>query len=198
VTAAPASADIVLASTSPYRRELLARIVPQFRAIAPGVDETRLPGETAAKLAARLAAAKALAVADRCPGAVVIGSDQAAELDGAILGKPGDAAAARAQLAAASGRGVTFHTAVCIVDARTQERHAESDVTRVQFRALDAATIARYVERDRPLDCAGAFRVEALGIALFERIESDDPTALVGLPLIALARLLRRCAIDII
>lgn len=195
-----AAVDIVLASTSRYRRELLARIVPQFRTAAPGVDEARLAGEQAGALAQRLANAKARAVAARHPGAVVIGSDQAAELDGSVIGKPGDAATARAQLAAASGRCVVFHTGVCVVDARRDPAIArcEIDVTRVHFRELDAATIARYVDREQPLDCAGSFRAEALGIALFERVEAQDPTALVGLPLIALARLLRGCGIELI
>jgi septum formation protein len=192
--------DLVLASTSRYRRELLARIAPRFRQLAPSVDEHPLPRETAAELATRLALAKAQALAPSQPGALLIGSDQAAELDGVILGKPGTAADAIAQLAAASGRTVTFHTALCLVDTRTAQpgvRHA-LDRTRVHFRHLRREEVERYVEREQPLDCAGSFRAEALGIALFERIETDDPTALIGLPLIALCRLLGEAGIEII
>jgi septum formation protein len=189
----PARLDLVLASTSRYRRELLARLAPAFRAIAPAVDETPRPGEAPAALALRLAEAKARAVAAQCPGALVVGSDQVAELDGRALGKPGTPEAAKAQLAASSGRGVRFHTAVCLVDARREPWACarELDATDVVFRTLDAGEIERYVAAERPLDCAGSFKAEGLGISLFERIDSRDPTALIGLPLIALARLLR-------
>lgn len=189
--------DLVLASTSRYRRELLARLSSAFRAVAPQVDETPLPGEAPAALAARLAEAKARAVAAQCPGALVIGSDQVADLDGRLLGKPGTAAAAKAQLTASSGRSVVFHTALCLVDARTQPFAAatEIDTTAVVFRRLESSEIERYVETERPLDCAGSFKVEGLGISLFERIDSRDPTALIGLPLIALARLLRAAGV---
>ena len=192
--------ELVLASTSPYRAELLARLVPRFRRVAPGVDETPLPGERSADLATRLAQAKARAVAARCAGTLVLASDQAADLHGTILGKPGCAANAVAQLTAASGQIVVFSTAVCLLDARASppREHAAIDTTRVRFRALDADTIARYVARDLPLDCAGSFRVEALGSALFEEIESRDPSALVGLPLIAVARLLRAAGVEVI
>jgi septum formation protein len=191
--------DLVLASTSRYRRDLLARLTPRFRVLAPEVDEAALTGETAAALAVRLAQAKARAVAAQCANAVVIGSDQAAELGGTILGKPGDIQRARAQLAAASGREVNFCTAVCVIDSRrTQPREfAALDTTHVFFRQLEHDEIARYLERERPLDCAGSFKAEALGIALFERIESQDPTALIGLPLIALCRLLDEVGIDV-
>ena len=192
--------DLVLASTSRYRRELLARIVPDFRQLASAVDETPQPDEAPSILAQRLARAKAQAVSLQCPGAIVIGSDQVAELDGIAVGKPGDRSRAQAQLLRASGRTVTFHTAVCVIDAR----HSPStelqalDCTRVCFRKLDAAEIARYLERERPYDCAGSFKAEGLGIALFERIESHDPTALIGLPLIALSRLLRERGVAVI
>jgi 7-methyl-GTP pyrophosphatase len=195
-----AAIDLVLASSSPYRRDLLTRIVPDFRQVRPAVDESPQDGETAAGLAARLARAKARDVAGRCPGAIVIGSDQAAELGDNIVGKPGGFVAAAAQLARASGERVVFHTALCVVDARSPE-HAEreaSDRTCVLFRTLSPADIARYLERERPFDCAGSFKAEGLGIALFERIESVDPTALVGLPLIATCRLLRELGIDVI
>lgn len=186
---------LILASTSAYRRQLLGRIVPQFTVDSPAVDEAPLPGEPPGQTASRLARAKARAVASRQPGAIVIGSDQVAELDGRRLGKPGDAATARVQLQAASGRTVDFHTAVCVIDA-AGTLHEAIDLTRVRFRFLGAADIERYVDREKPFDCAGAFKAEALGIALFEAIESSDPTALIGLPLIATCRLLRDAGID--
>jgi 7-methyl-GTP pyrophosphatase len=183
----------VLASTSRYRRELLGRLVADFRVVAPDVDETPRPGEAPAALAARLAEAKALAVARNHPDALVIGSDQVAELDGRPIGKPGTAERARAQLAASSGRTIAFHTAVCLADARVSPARVVGalDRTDVVFRTLSADEIARYVAREHPLDAAGSFKAEGAGIALFERIETTDPTALIGLPLIALARLLR-------
>ncbi|HKE48032.1 MAG TPA: Maf family nucleotide pyrophosphatase [Rhodanobacteraceae bacterium] len=184
---------LVLASTSRYRRELLSRLVADFRVVGPDVEETPRAGEAPLDLARRLAEAKALAVARACPDAVVIGSDQVAELDGRAIGKPGTPEAARAQLAASSGRTVVFHTALAVVDTRVSPAriaHAV-DRTEVVFRQLGADEIARYVEREQPLDAAGSFKSEGAGIALFERIETSDPTALIGLPLIALARLLR-------
>jgi septum formation protein len=185
--------DLVLASTSRYRRELLARLVSDFRVVAPDVDEAPRAGETPAALAGRLAQAKAVAVAAACPDSLVVGSDQVAELGGRILGKPGTREAARAQLAASSGRTVVFHTAVCLADARSAPPRCEAaiDRTEVVFRPLADEEIARYVDREQPLDCAGSFKAEGLGIALFEHIGTKDPTALIGLPLIALARLLR-------
>jgi septum formation protein len=191
--------DLVLASTSRYRDELLSRLRLPFRTVAPQVDETPLPGEAPRDLACRLARDKALAVAARCPGALVIGSDQVAELDGRPLGKPGTLAAARAQLAASAGRSVLFHTALCLVDARDAAAVTalDCDLTRVVFRALGPEEIARYVAAEQPLDCAGGFKVEGLGIALFERVENEDPTALIGLPLIRLARRLREAGVPI-
>jgi septum formation protein len=194
-----ADVDLVLASTSRYRRELLARLGRPFRMLAADVDETARPGETASALAARLAQAKALAVATRCPDALIVGSDQVAECDGRLLGKPGTAEAACAQLAACSGRSVAFHTALCLVDTRgaAVRTWAAIDATRVVFRDLAPDEIARYVAIEQPLDCAGSFKAESLGITLFERIENDDPSALIGLPLIALARLLRAAGITL-
>lgn len=186
---------VVLASTSPYRGALLARVVPGFETVAPAVDESARAGETPARLAGRLAVAKARDVAARRPGAVVIGSDQVAELDGVALGKPGDAGRARAQLLACAGREVRFHTAVCVIGADGRSRRAR-DLTRVRFLALDPDRIDAYLARERPFDCAGSFKAEALGIALFEAIHSRDPTALVGLPLIATCRLLRAAGIE--
>ena len=185
------SAAVVLASTSRYRAELLGRLLDTFAQAAPGVDETPLPAEAPGARALRLAIAKAEAVAGLHPGALVIGSDQVAELDGRMLDKPGTEAIARAQLHASSGRTVRFHTALCVLDGRDGSRHTHVDLTAVDFRTLSAAEIARYVTRERPLDCAGSFKCEGLGISLFERLRSDDPTALIGLPLIALAGMLR-------
>ena len=182
------SARLVLASTSPYRRELLARLGVAFDTARPDVDETPPPGESPADLARRLAIAKATAVA---AGRVawVIGSDQVASLDGQPLGKPGNRERAIGQLQAMSGRAVAFHTGVCVTNG-DQPRFA-LDTTVVRFRTLEAGEIARYVDRELPFDCAGSFKSEGLGITLFEAIETRDPTALVGLPLIETARLLR-------
>lgn len=182
-----ARAALVLASTSRYRRELLARLGADFEVVAPQVAELALPGETPAATAARLALAKAHAVAALRPDALVIGSDQTATIDGIVaIGKPGDLERARAQLRAASGRTLTFHTAIAVVGlARGFERTALVD-TRVRFRRLDDARIDAYLAREPALDCAGAAKSEGLGIVLIEAIEGPDPTALVGLPLIAL------------
>jgi len=188
---------IVLASTSRYRAELLRRLLPQFGQSAPGTDESPLPDEPPAARALRLAVAKAEAVAREHPGALVIGSDQVAELDGRILDKPGNAERACAQLAASSGREVHFHTALCLFDSRDGRRRTHVDHTHVRFRELNAAEIARYVEREQPLDCAGSFKCEGLGISLFEAIDNHDPSALIGLPLIALARLLREAGVEL-
>lgn len=181
---------LILASTSPYRRELLARLRLDFEVASPDVDESPLPGESPATLAQRLAMAKGFAIAARMPQAWVIGSDQVADLDGRALGKSGGRAAAIGQLQAMSGRVVAFRTAVCVM--RAGIHFAEIDTTLVRFRTLDPAEIARYVDAEHPFDCAGSFKSEGLGIALFDAIEAQDPTALVGLPLIATARLLRQ------
>jgi septum formation protein len=184
---------LILASTSAYRRELLARLGIAFTQIAPEVDESPLSGEAPATLATRLAHAKADAVAKAHPDAWVIGSDQVAELDGQPLGKPGGPERAIAQLHAMSGHDVRFHTAVCVAGATSDASMALIDTTTVRFRTLADAEIARYVDRERPFDAAGSFKAEGLGIALFDAIDSHDPTALIGLPLIGTARLLRRC-----
>lgn len=185
---------LILASTSRYRAELLARLGVAFTTEAPGVDEASRPGETPAALATRLACAKAAAVSARHPDAWSLGSDQVALRDGDVLGKPGTAARCEAQLLASSGREVLFLTAVCLVGPGPRLEHV--DETRVRFRALGAEEIRRYVALEQPLDCAGGFKCEGLGIALFERIESTDPTALVGLPLIWVANALRRVGLD--
>lgn len=183
-------ARLVLGSTSRYRRELLERLGLAFDVDRPEVDEAPRPSESPAALVERLAREKALAVAARHPGAWVIGSDQLAELDGRPLGKPGGREGAIAQLAGMSGRDVVFLTAVCL--ARGAQAHAlQVDRTVVRFRALDAAEIERYVDAEQPFDCAGSFKSEGRGVTLFDAIETSDPTALVGLPLIATARMLR-------
>ena len=179
---------LILASTSIYRRELLSRLGLPFEQARPEVDETALAGEAPAALALRLARAKAAALVNA--DSWVIGSDQVAELDGQPLGKPGTFDAAFAQLSAMSGRSVHFHTAVCL--AGPGAAHSASDLTQVHFRDLSADEIERYLHAESPLDCAGSFKCEGLGISLFEAIDSRDPTALVGLPLIATARLLRQ------
>lgn len=185
---------LVLASTSRHRRALLERLRVPFDVEAPDVDETPRAEETPATLAARLATAKAGAVASRHPGAalLVIGSDQVAELDGVAIGKPGSVDANIALLQRASGRTLTFHTGLCVVDARSGRSETIVEVFRVELRTLDAASIRHYVLTERPLDAAGGFYSEGLGIALFERFEGRDPNALVGLPLMALVDLLAR------
>jgi septum formation protein len=183
-------ARLLLASTSPYRRELLSRLRIPFDIARPEVDETPHPGESPLALAQRLAAAKAATIAMREGNAWVIGSDQVAELDGQPLGKPGGRDQALDQLAAMSGRSVAFRTALCVMH-RDLGRFDAVDTTVVRFRSLAGDEIARYVDAEHPFDCAGSFKSEGLGIALFEAIETTDPTALVGLPLIATARLLR-------
>jgi septum formation protein len=187
---------LILASTSRYRRELLGRLGLPFECAAPAVDETATPGEAPAATAARLARAKAQAIASSHPDALVIGSDQIAELDGAALGKPGSRERSRAQLAAASGRSVRFHTGVCVLHAASARELQHVDATEVRFRVLDAGMIERYLDRESALDCAGGFKCEGLGISLFEAIESRDPTALIGLPLIAVVRMLATFGID--
>lgn len=184
------AAPLVLASTSRYRRELLERLRVPFSVRAPRVDETPRAGETAAALAERLALAKAWAVATDAPDALVIGSDQAADLDGRIIGKPGTHAAARMQLQTASGRSAVFHTAVALVHAATSRSWCERIDTRVVYRRLDADEIDAYLNAEPALDCAGSAKAEGLGIALLDSVESNDPTALIGLPLIAVCRLL--------
>jgi len=183
---------LILASRSPYRRQLLKRLGLPFKARAPGVAERARPGESPRQRALRLAADKALAVAQGHPGAWVIGSDQVADCGGQVLDKPGTAARARSQLRQSSGRLVRYHTAVCLArhDRGVVARHV--DVTRVYLRRLTEADIRAYVARDHPLDCAGALRVESLGVALIRRLESSDGTALIGLPLIWLSQALAK------
>jgi septum formation protein len=188
---------LVLASTSRYRRELLGRLCVPFECVAPQVDEAALRGESPRELAARLARSKAEAVAAAHPGAVVIGSDQVAVRGSEALGKPGSVERCVQQLVESSGREVEFLTAVFVLDAAAGRSEACIDRTVVRFRTLAQAEIERYVASDSPLDCAGGFKAESLGIALFDRIESADPTGLTGLPLIWLCGALRRAGIPV-
>jgi septum formation protein len=195
--ASPVAPALVLGSTSVYRRELLSRLRLEFTVEPPGVDETPRAGERPAALAQRLAAAKAAAVAARHPQAVVIGSDQVADLDGEPLGKPGDHANALAQLRRMSGRTVVFQTALTVMCQSTGFVQHDLAPVRVRFRALGDAEIEAYLRAEQPYDCAGSAKSEGLGIALLESIDSDDPTALVGLPLIRTCRMLRAAGVRV-
>lgn len=186
---------VVLGSTSAYRRELMQRLGLPFEVLAPGVDETPVPGETPAALAQRLALAKARAVARQRPAAVVIGSDQVADLNGEPLGKPGTHERAVEQLQRMRGQTVVFQTALAVVCLDSGFEAADLAPVRVRFRDLDDDEIERYLRAEQPYDCAGSAKSEGLGIALLDRIDSDDPTALVGLPLIRTCRLLRAAGI---
>jgi septum formation protein len=185
---------LILASTSRYRRELLGRLGLPFETAAPNIPEDPIAGERPEAMAARLALAKARSIA--AADAVVIGSDQVASLDGQLLRKPGGHAAALAQLMACQGRSVLFHTAAVVLDTATGAVAAHTDRTAVLFRKLDTAALDRYVRIEQPFDCAGSFKSEGLGVALFESIESRDPTALIGLPLIWVAAALRDAGVD--
>ena len=187
---------LILGSTSRYRRELLERLRLPFEVHAPDVDETPRPGERPAGLAQRLALAKAHAVSALHPDAVVIGSDQVADLDGTPIGKPGTHENAVAQLRSMRGRSVVFQTAVAVVRASTGHVGTALVPVTVRFRALSDAEIEHYLRTEQPYDCAGSAKCETLGIALLDAIESDDPTALVGLPLIRTSALLRAAGID--
>ncbi len=184
---------LLLASGSVYRRDLLARLRLDFSVEVPDVSEAAHPGEEPGELVTRLALDKARAVAARHPGAVVIGADQIAVREGEILGKPGDIETAQAQLAGHSGRALEFLTGVCVLDGRDPDTdpYLHVDITRVAFQPLGPKKIRRYLNKEQPFDCAGSFKAEGLGIALFERIDSQDPTGLIGLPLIWVAGVLR-------
>lgn len=188
---------LILASTSRHRRALMERLGLAFSTVAPGVDETRSFREPVEQLVKRLSRAKAEAVAAGNPGSIIIGSDQAAEREGEILGKPGDHATATAQLKAASGKYMKFHTGLCVIDTRDGRIQEYTDVTRVAFRRLTDVEIERYLQAEQPYDSAGSFKSEGLGISLFEGIESNDPTALIGLPLIALCRFLKSAGVEL-
>ncbi|HYW93242.1 MAG TPA: Maf family protein [Gammaproteobacteria bacterium] len=188
---------IVLASGSPYRRQLLERLGLAFEVHPPEIDESARAGESPDALVSRLSCAKAEALADAHCDALIIGSDQVAELAGQALGKPGTHEAALDQLARLSGRRVRFLTGLCLLDARSGDRDSCSVTTEVAFRQLAPAEIERYVTREGPYDCAGSFRSEALGISLFRAVHSEDPTALMGLPLIRLAEMLRARGVEV-
>jgi septum formation protein len=189
---------LVLASTSAYRRELLARLHLQFQVFPPMVDEAPQPGEPPERTALRLAEAKSRAGASAFPEALIVGSDQVAELDGQRLDKPGDHSRAVHQLMLLSGRCAIFHTAVALLNTRTGALQQQIVPTRVQFRPLSPRQIESYLRREQPYDCAGSAKSEGLGIALVQRIEGTDPTALIGLPLIALTDMLAAEGIDVV
>lgn len=192
-----ASPSIVLASSSAYRKALVARIGIDCHVISPDIDENALQNEAPAATALRLAQAKARRVAERETAALIIGSDQVAVMGDRLIGKPGSHAAAARQLQDMSGKTVIFHTALCLLNAATGKMQLANVPTTVHFRELDPAQIERYLRQDRPYDCAGSAKIEALGIALAEQVESNDPTALIGLPLIALVTMLRQEGISI-
>lgn len=193
-TASPSRPPLVLASSSVYRRVLLERLRLPFSMQRPDVDETPWPLELPQDTAARLALAKARAISQRQPGALVIGSDQVATFDGRQVGKPGDHQHACAQLRAMRGREVTYYTALCLIDGRNDSVQSDTAIVRVTFRDLSDDEIEQYLLAEQPYDVAGSAKCEGLGISLLERIDSDDPTALVGLPLIRLVSMLRQAA----
>lgn len=183
---------LVLASTSPYRKALLEKLHVEFTTVSPQVDETNLPGESPEQLVARLAEAKAKANADQFKHALIIGSDQVAIVEGKIVGKPGNHANAFAQLRRAAGKRVTFLTGLCVYNTVSQHTQVEVVPFSVVFRQLTDTQIEHYLQREQPYNCAGSFKSEGLGIALFERLEGDDPNSLIGLPLIRLIHMLER------
>lgn len=187
---------ILLASSSPYRRQLFSRLGLEFDWRSPDIDETPLIDESAEALVLRLAEAKACALKQYSPYGLIIGSDQAAVCDGRIVGKPGNFESALAQLKAASGRHVDFFTGLCLYNSQTGQSRLHCEVFRVHFRSLSEAQIRSYLQKEQPYDCAGSFKVEGLGISLFKRLEGDDPNSLVGLPLIALVDLLLAEGLD--
>jgi septum formation protein len=180
----PSAPDILLASASPYRRDLLDRFLAEFEAVSPDVDESNAGGLEPAELARHLARAKAEAVSASSRNALVIGADQLAVLDGQVLGKPGNHQKAIEQLLAASGKSVRFLTAVCLLDPVTRKRYEHTDETVVHFREFDRRLAEAYLRLDEPYDCAGSFKLEGAGFVLFESVKTDDPTALIGLPMI--------------
>lgn len=187
---------LILGSTSRYRRELLERLRLPFEVYAPNVDESALPQEAPADLAQRLALAKANAIAQQHRNAIIIGSDQVADLNGMALGKPGTHERAVEQLQAMSGQTVIFHTALAVVCAESGFTAVDTAVIRTRFRTLSAAEIESYLQAEQPYDCAGSAKSEGLGISLLAAIESDDPTALIGLPLIRTCEMLRQAGLD--
>jgi septum formation protein len=194
----PFRPQIILASSSRYRRELLQRLNLPFASLAPDIDETPFEGETAHATARRLAEGKARAIAIKHIDAYIIASDQVAVLNGKLLGKPGNRGVALAQLSALRGRSVVFHTAVCLLEPRNGRCQIEDVPTTVHYRKFTEAQALRYVEAEPAYDCAGSAKIESLGIALVERVESTDPTALIGLPLITVVNMLAEAGIEIL
>ena len=190
--------ELILASTSPYRRRLLERLQLTFSCEPPNLEESALPGELPKALAERLARAKATSVSARHPGALVIGSDQVASIDGRCIGKPGGFDAAAQQLRDSSGRSVRFYTGVALAGPGAGQCRSLVETFEVEFRSLTRGEIEDYLRKEEPYDCAGSFKCEGLGIALFERMIGDDPTTLEGLPLIATCRLLREAGVEIL
>lgn len=188
--------QIVLASTSKYRQQLLQRLQLAFISDKAETDETPLPGESSLQLSQRLALDKAANLAAKYPDHLIIGSDQCASIEGEFLSKPGDFATAFAQLSRCSEQSVDFHTSVCLFNSKNNTQQIATDITRVQFRQLNSAEIRRYLEIEQPYDCAGSFKCEGLGISLFQSIDNRDPNALIGLPLIELSRMLREEGIN--
>jgi len=194
----PLTYSIVLASSSRYRQELLGKLGLPFHVASPAIDETAHSGESPVQLSKRLAQEKANALAEEFPRHLIIGSDQVAILEGAQLCKPCDPAQAVAQLLNSQGKSVEFFTSVCVLNSATGECVLDIDKTVVHFRQLTEKQIAFYVEKERPYDCAGGFKSESLGVALFDRLETSDPNALVGLPLIKLVGLLEKFGVDVL
>lgn len=190
--------QLVLASTSPYRRELLQRLGLPFEITSPNIDETASPDESPEQLVERLAESKARAVAFDFPDSLIIGSDQVAVLDGQILGKPGNHDRAVQQLSNASGRKVTFLTGLCLLNTKTNSCRVTVEKYSVVFRKLSDKEIDNYLQREKPYDCAGSFKSEGLGISLFEKMEGDDPNTLIGLPIIALINMLSAEGVDLL
>lgn len=191
------SLPLVLGSTSPFRYELLKKLALDFKTAAPDIDETRLPGETPESLVQRLALEKARAVVQYYPQALIIGSDQVACIDDEILGKPGSRENAIMQLQKASGRMVTFQTGLCLLNSASGRHQVLTEPYRVHFRTLSQAQIERYVDHEKPLNCAGSFKSEGMGICLFQRLEGDDPNTLIGLPLIRLIKMLEQEGVQV-
>ena len=190
--------QLILASSSRYRRELLERLGLPFEQLSPDIDESHIPNENPTQLAKRLSIAKAKKLAQKFHQHLIIGSDQTVECLNQTYNKPGNAISAAKQLSALSGNTAFFHTGICILDSASNRELSDVVSTKVVFRELDEATISRYLKQDQPYDCAGSFKAESLGIALFEAIYSDDPTALMGLPLIRLSQFLEQSGCPVI
>lgn len=190
--------SLILGSSSPFRKALLEKLDLSFESDSPDIDETPLKNEKPEDMVARLAKLKALAIAERHPNALIIASDQCATLDGEIIGKPGEHDKAVEQLTKASGRAVTFYTSLCVLDSGTEQTEELVEPFHVYFRELGESQIENYLKKEEPYNCAGSFKSEGLGIALFERLEGKDPNTLIGLPLIELIRVLGKFGVDVI